>query len=165
MGHHRKVIIYDNHQESHLAINEDGAISEDGRPSSIGVIIHDSNGHVTAAMSKGLPAQFPVESIAIAIGFLIDQELKVSKVIVESNALSIIQSVNAKDTAGALGHIFQRILNPLHSFSSWKFQHLKREHNRAAHDLAALARSSETAQVWKGVTPPMLQNLLYRHPP
>ena len=98
MGHHRKVIIYDNHQESHLAINEDGAISEDGRPSSIGVIIHDSNGHVTAAMSKGLPAQFPVESIAIAIGFLIDQELKVSKVIVESNALSIIQSVNAKDS-------------------------------------------------------------------
>ena len=55
----------------------DGASSDDGKPSSIGVIIRDSNGHVAATMCKSLQACHPikaVETIAIENGILLAQD-------------------------------------------------------------------------------------------
>ena len=42
-------------------INVDGATSEDGRPSGVGVVIRDCRGMVVAASAKVLPAQYSVE--------------------------------------------------------------------------------------------------------
>ena len=42
-------------------INVDGATSEDGRPSGVGVVIRDCRGMVVAASAKVLPAQYIVE--------------------------------------------------------------------------------------------------------
>lgn len=53
-------------------INVDGTTSQDHKPSSIGAIIRNSNGLVTAAISKTLPVQYSVEeveAIALEIGY------------------------------------------------------------------------------------------------
>ena len=48
----------------------------------------------------------------------------------------------------------------LTSFSSWRVNHLKREFNKVAHELAQVTRSTETSRTWIGVDPPRLHNLL-----
>ena len=44
-------------------INVDGATSDHGRNSSIGVIISDCNGHVVVALSKYLPSRFATDQV------------------------------------------------------------------------------------------------------
>ena len=39
-------------------------------------------------------------------------------------------------------------------------RHLKRDYNKAAHELAQIAKTTETTQQWKGMEPPMLQQVL-----
>lgn len=77
----------------------DGATSHDHRPSSIGVIIRNSEGLVIVAISKTLPAQYSVEeveAIALENGVLLAQEMNLTDIIVESDALSIVQSIQRK---------------------------------------------------------------------
>ena len=55
-------------------VNVDGATSNQGRNSSIGVIIRDCLGHVVAALSKYLPGRFAadqVEALAMDQGILL----------------------------------------------------------------------------------------------
>nr|POF08916.1 hypothetical protein CFP56_22791 [Quercus suber] len=63
-----------------------------------------------------------------------------SKVFFESDALSIIQAINEGNVSGEFGHIIQIIEDLVSSFSWCTFQHLKRDGNRVAHDLAKEAR-------------------------
>ena len=114
-------------------------------------------------MSKSLPAQFSVEevkAIALENGVLLALEMNLTDVIVESDSLSVVQSVQRKEIYGALGHIIQGTLSAFSVFRSWKIQHLKKESNRAAHELAQLARASGVSQIWKGMDPPCIQFLL-----
>ncbi|XP_075675173.1 uncharacterized protein LOC142644441 [Castanea sativa] len=143
-------------------INVDGATSQDHRLSSIGALIRSSDGSVIAAISKVLPVHYTVEeveAIALECGVLLAQELNLTDIIVESDALSM-QFVQKKELNGNIGHILQGVLSALSDFRSWKIQHLKRESNRAAHELAQLARASGESQIWKGMNPPCIQNLL-----
>lgn len=84
-------------------INVDGATSEGERNSSVGVVIRDSSGAVMAACCKYFQGKFSVlevESLAIECGILLTRDLKLSNVIVESDALSVIQRINSKETEG-----------------------------------------------------------------
>ena len=88
-----------------------------------GAIIRNSEGLVIAAMSKTLPAQFSmeeVEAIALENGILLAQEMNLMDIIVESDSLSVVQSIQ-KEIYGALGHIIQGTLSALSTFRSWKF--------------------------------------------
>ncbi|KAK9998590.1 hypothetical protein SO802_018193 [Lithocarpus litseifolius] len=86
-------------------------------------------------------------------------ELKL-QIIVETDALSIVNSINENFIEGSIGHLIQGILVLLNSFSSWKVIHVKRDHNRAAHEAAHLARRSEDSQVWIGALPIALQEIV-----
>ena len=144
-------------------VNVDGATSQDHKPSSIGAIIRNSEGSVIAAMSKTLTAQFSVEEvedIALENGVLLALEMNLTDVIVESDSLSVVQSVQKKEIYVALGHIIQGTLSALSIFRSWRIQHLKRESNSVAHELSQLARASGVTQIWKGMDPPCIQFLL-----
>ena len=87
-------------------------------------------------------------------------ELKLSKVILESDSTAVVQASVSKLGYGDIGPIIQGSLAMLGSFSSWNARHLKREYNRVAHDLAKVIRSAETSQTWFGMDPPFLQQAL-----
>ena len=144
-------------------INVDGASSDDGRRSSIGVVIRNCKGEAVAALNKVLPGQYTsleTKFIALQEGVLLTRELKLSHVIIESDSLIAIQSLQALNIEGGVGHLCQGILNLIDSFRSWIFKHLKRDYNKVAHDLAQYSRHNGISQVWKGVSPPMVQHLI-----
>ena len=145
-------------------INVDGATSNDGQPSSAKVIIRDNKGKLVAALNKALQGQYSsLESKIMALenGILLAKELALSLVIFESDALTLVQDINTNESSGSLGHLYQGITDLLKSFRSWKICHLKREHNKVAHELAYYAKCSGANQVWKGYTPLMIQHLIH----
>ena len=102
-------------------INADGAIVDDGRRLSIGVVIRDFRGDVVAVICRVLPRNFSVkeiEALAVKAGILLAKELDLHQIIVESDSLSVIQSIFSKDFRGEIGHIFLGILSFLEGFSS-----------------------------------------------
>ena len=65
-------------------INVDGATSNDGRPSSVGVIIRDSKGKPVATLNKVLQGQYSgleSEIVALENGILLVKEMSLSQVI------------------------------------------------------------------------------------
>ena len=55
---------------------------------------------------------------------------------------------------------YQGIRSLLALFSSWDIKHVRRDYNKVAHVLAQFARQWELSQVWIGVCPPMLSDVI-----
>ena len=126
--------------------------------------IRDCCGCLIAASSKLLPSTFSAEVtevLALQDGVLLALELGISHVIVEFDALSIIQAINKGVLGGELGHIVQNIKD-ISSFSLCSFQHLNRSGNRAAYELARAARDLGVTQVWKDVCPSFVEHILLK---
>ena len=141
----------------------DGATSGDGNPSSIGVIIRDNRDETITALCMSLNGQYPsleTEVIALEKGVLLAKEMELQQIMLETDALTVVQSLLAGDKEGDLGHLLQGISDTLNSFSCWQIKHLKRNCNRVAHELAQLAKCTSTKQVCKGVSPPTVQHLI-----
>ena len=85
-----------------------------------------------------------------------------AQIIIETDALSVIQSIAANEFDGDTGHLNLGIIGLLKSFRSWELKHLKRDYNRVAHELAQSAKRNEASQCWKGVCPPVVQLLIQR---
>ena len=71
---------------------------------------------------------------------LLARDMKLTQIIVEFDAISIVNCINENFMEGSIGHLFLGILALLSSFTSWKVNHVKRDYNRAAHKVAHLAR-------------------------
>ena len=141
-------------------INTDGATVDDGRQSSISVILRDCRDKVVAALCRVLPGCFIVddtEVLAIEAGILLAKELDLHQIVIESDSLSIVQSILPKDFSGGFDHIVNGILSFLDEFSSWQVRFLKRDFNKVAHELARYARCNNVCQVWRGVSPPVVE--------
>ena len=145
-------------------INTDGATADDSKWSSIGVVIKDSKGEVAAALCRVLPGCFSVDetgALAIEAGIMLARELDLHQVIVELDSLSVVNRILANDFSRGLGHIVHGISGFLEEFLSWQVRHLKRDFNRAAHELAHFAKCNNISQVWRGVSPPVVRNLVH----
>nr|POE85692.1 hypothetical protein CFP56_22622 [Quercus suber] len=134
-----------------------------GGNSCIGVVIRDSSGSPFGALSLVLPSCFSAETteaIALHLGVLFAVEMQVSQAMFESDALSIILALNSGATGSDIGHILDDIREASSTFSHCSFHHLKRDGNRAAHSLAREAKSSGQSNIWKGISPPCILNIL-----
>lgn len=143
-------------------INVDGATSEDGRLSGVGVVICDCKGTMIAARSKQLDVLYDVETteaFALENRILLASELMIPQVIIESDSLAVVQAVNSRSFHGTIGPIIQGALSFLSQFRSQKVLHLKKDYNKVAHELAQYARKSMTTQTWIGAEPPMFHSL------
>lgn len=132
-------------------INVDGATSEDGRNSSVRAIIRDFKGRIVVTSSKYLSSHFSVlevETIVVECGILLAREMELPLIIIEIDAIAVVQGIEAVGSDGYLGHLYQGIGYLLKSFRNWKIKHLKRDYNKVAHELAQCARRSEETQVW-----------------
>ena len=94
-------------------VNIDGATSDHGGNSSIGIIVRDCTGQTIAANCKLLKACYSVELVeimALLSGVMLAQELHLPWVILESDALVAIQAINDKSTGSSSGYLIQEIL-------------------------------------------------------
>ena len=131
--------------------------------SCVGVIIRNNDGAPIAAQCKLLPGHYSsleTEIIALENGIILDKEMGLSRVIFESDALTVVQDLQVKEVNGSSGHLYQGIIDLLESFCSWKVCHLNREYNKVAHVLAQFAKCNGTNQVWKGCVPGMMQHII-----
>ena len=120
-------------------INVDGATVDDGRRSSVVVVICECRGIMVAARGVLLNASYDVETteaLAIEAGILLATEKKLPQVLIESDSLIAVQAVNLGSCHGIMGPVIHGILNLLNQFRSWKVLHLKRDYNKVAHELA-----------------------------
>lgn len=102
------------------------------------------------ARRKLLNASYDVENTeALAEnGILLACELMLPQVIFESNSLVVVQVMNSRSFYGTVGLIIQGAHSLLSQFRSWKVNHLKKDYNKVAHELAQYARNSVTTQTW-----------------
>lgn len=103
-------------------VNVDGATSEDGKPSNIGVIIRDSRSETIATMCMPLPGQYTsleTKTIAIEKGVLLAKEMGLQQIMLETDTLTVAQSLATSDKDGCLGHLIQEISENLRSFIVW----------------------------------------------
>ena len=94
-------------------------------------------------------------------GVLLAQELAIPNVIFESDAASVVQAVLHDLSGGETGHLIQGIQRAKSSFSSCSFQHVKRDYNRAAHELTQFAKCNNANYVWKDDFPLFLEHLIH----
>ena len=144
-------------------INVDGATVGARGMSSAGVVIRDSKGIIIAVGSKVLNGSYDVEvteALVVEEGILLAKEMELHRIVVESDLVVVFEAINANNCNGDIGPIIQGTLELLRHFKSWKMRHLKRDHNRVAHDLAQVAKANGTTQQWKGREPSMIHQIL-----
>ena len=78
----------------------------------------------------------------------------------ESDSAGVVEAINESNCNGEYGMVIQGSLELLRTFRSWFVRYLKRGYNRAAHELAQLAKVAGSSQQWKGVEPPMIRHVL-----
>ncbi|KAF3945881.1 hypothetical protein CMV_027789 [Castanea mollissima] len=101
---------------------------------------------VVLARSKAMNGMYEAkttEAIAVKEGILLARERGINHVIIESDSLLVVQVVNTNLNMGELGASIQGIIGLLRAFGSWNLKHMKREYNRATHELAQIAKAAE----------------------
>ena len=109
-------------------INVDGATSESGKNSSVGVVILDTAGNFLVACCKYLQGRYlveEVEGLAMECGILLAKELMLSQIILESDSIAVVSGVLDGNFGGCVGHIYQGICSILASFSNWDVKRVR----------------------------------------
>nr|POE83782.1 hypothetical protein CFP56_06104 [Quercus suber] len=145
-------------------INFDGAIFQDRKMASIGVVIRNSGGHVIGALSDriNLPATVDdVEALACRKAISFALELGLANVVFEGDSETIIQALNEdSNCANTFGHIIEDIRALALNFVSFCFSHVKRQGNAVADKLAKLAKDSHCPCYWSDGIHCDVQNLV-----
>ncbi|KAL0009236.1 hypothetical protein SO802_010738 [Lithocarpus litseifolius] len=134
-----------------------------GNRSTVGVVIRDSRGMVVAAACKVLNGDYDAavtEAFAVDEGIRLALEMELHRIIVESDSIEVVDAINEENCNCEYGMVIQGSLELLRVFRSWKVRHLKRDYNRAAHELAQIAKTTGSSQQWKEMEPPMIRNVL-----
>ena len=129
----------------------------------MGVIIRDCRGMVLAASCKVLNGNYEAaiaEAFAVDEGIRLAATLELQHIIVESDSAGVVEAINESNCNGEYGMVIQGSLEVLRTFRSCFVRHLKRDYNRAAHELAQFAKVAGSSQQWRGVEPPMLRQVL-----
>ena len=98
-----------------------------------------------------------IEALAVEEGIRLAREIELQRIIVKSDACVVVDAINQSNDNGEFGMVIHGSLDSLHSFRSWKLRHLKRDYNRAAHELAQFAKSSGISQRWVGIELPFIR--------
>ena len=86
--------------------------------------------------------------------------MQVHQALFESDALSIIHDLTFEVSGNDFGHILEDIRVASSTFRHCSFHHLKRDGNRDAHTLAIEAKCLGQSKIWKGISPPCIQDIL-----
>ena len=123
----------------YYTINVDGAIPLANGHSGIGVVVRDSDSRFVAALSLPLQGRYSIEETEVAAveqGCVLAIKLGLEKVILESNSLLTIQTIETNDVRGAVGHYMKGIVQSFCNFQESKIRHINRTSNKITHELA-----------------------------
>jgi hypothetical protein len=136
-----------------LKTNWDAAVDGKRRKIGIGVIVRNHEGGVIAMMSKTINfIQDPVtvETLATRRAVEFSRMLGVGELILEGDALQIVEALQSEDGGRSLyGIIIEDVLQLMRSFLDCKVSFVHREGNGEAHKLAKLAISLGENKVWR----------------
>ena len=144
-------------------INVDGAMAGFGGRSTVGVVIQDSREIVVVAACKVLNGNYGAavtEAFTVNEGVRLAMELELQQIIMEFDSAGVVEAFNESNCNDEFGMVIQGSLELFRSFRSWNVRYLKRDYNRAVHELAQFAKAAGSSQQWKGVEPPMLRHVL-----
>jgi ribonuclease HI len=142
--------------------NWDVAISQAENIVGIGVIIRDGQGNVIAALSQQVKSMHdPVTTEAIAarraVEFCI--EVGVQEVIFEGDSMLVVKAIqDSQPNWFPYGQIIDDIKWVMGSLRRWKIRHVKRDANKAAHELSRFATRNSDPYVWLEEPPNCILN-------
>jgi hypothetical protein len=146
-------------EEGTIKVNCDANLTRIGRWG-LGAICRDSDGELLAAATwemSGADDPTLAEAVALYNAVLFAKDCCFRDVTFESDCSEIIELVNKEGgrSRSYVGKIIRGIICNRSVFRACQFKHIKRETNRAAHNLALLAHE-EPNRVWLEETPPAI---------
>ncbi|XP_058185657.1 uncharacterized protein LOC131302880 [Rhododendron vialii] len=139
-------------EEGLIKINVDAAISKATSTIGTGAIARNANGSILGIFTKsyeGLTSPRLAEAMAIRNGMNLGVALNVGRVLIESDAESIVRSCSmSKNPPSDIAVLVQDCLALKDSFQLCDFNFVKRDCNRAAHACAKKALSCSLSGLW-----------------
>ena len=135
-----------------VKVNFDAANSEVSRLSGVGVIIRDSSGDVLASCAEKIDQSYKAEdteAMAALKALTFTHELGFQNVVLEGDALSLIQQLKSQDqNLSPWGLLVDDVKEYGTKFRRVLYSHVKRNGNSVAHNLAKHAICISDFQVW-----------------
>ncbi|KAF5447347.1 hypothetical protein F2P56_032905 [Juglans regia] len=145
-------------------INWDAAVDKAKCKVGIGIIVRNHTGSVVATSRLNRPL-YPDPALAEAIGALeaarLCHHLGLTNIILEGDALQVIQAINSRsENWSSTGMIMEDVKGQLSTFESWSAIHIRREGNKAAHELAKNALVTSTSSLDVDCIPSCIINFI-----
>jgi ribonuclease HI len=132
--------------EGVICINVDAALFPDERRMGCGAVLRDHAGNFILSVSEGLgglPSPKMAEALSVSHALKISMDHGVSKAILISDCLSLVQRINSKQLdRSSLGTVISDIKSLALDLESCTFKFTCRELNVVAHKLARSAEPS-----------------------
>lgn len=143
-------------------INVDRAVFKEMRCCGVGIVIRNKRGQSMGAMSKrmDLPLRaLETKAKAVEEGVLLAWDLSLKNIIVESNALIIVNFLTEHSQLPSSIHKeSEGTKTGLRCFESWEVNHIYRARNSAAHLMDRQAKFISNYNVWVEDTPYFIAN-------
>ncbi|XP_059454995.1 uncharacterized protein LOC132185207 [Corylus avellana] len=118
----------------------------------IGVIIRDSQGLVSAALSftrEGFPEPTTAKSMGALCAVEFCRDLGMQNIIFEGDVEVVVKAINVNvSMCSSYGQIIEDIIRVLAGFKKWEVLLVQQEANEATHGLAKLAAQEKMEKVW-----------------
>jgi ribonuclease HI len=145
-------------------VNVDAAFDKGGRKMGFGIIIRDQEGKFLAAKSAIRMGRWELaaaEALATYLGVLLGQEMGVQQMILEGDAKQVTEAIRAKEgNDSMIGHLINDVRQCLKNIPRWQVNHVFREANRVAHELAKHALKQANDIVWVDECPSCIRDIL-----
>ncbi|KAJ4717566.1 Ribonuclease H-like domain containing protein [Melia azedarach] len=145
-------------------LNVDAAIDKEGGIAGLGCIVRNSDGAVMASATIKKLVSGDVEqaeALAILEGVKIACDSGLQPLIVESDAINVVNLINGKlSSKGEIIWIISEIQNYVRKNKFLVIKYVPRTVNVAAHHLAKLALLSKESSIWMEETPQELEHFL-----
>jgi ribonuclease HI len=147
----------------HVKVNVDASFDEDQLRGTTGAVIRDCKGNFVAACNTKLDFvldALSAEAHALKQGLILAETMGCNRIIMSSDSSEVIKIMQDRgNSSGAAAAIFDDCYHLSSEFSRVLFEHSFRKANAVAHELARIARGSDT-QVWIDQAPNFLLPLL-----
>ncbi|GKV27974.1 hypothetical protein SLEP1_g37084 [Rubroshorea leprosula] len=136
-----------------IKINVDGAISMQNGAYGMGAVARNHQGEVLAAMAckgQGVVAAEIAEACSLRMALQWAHDLTFRKIFLETDCVSLVTAINNEflSTNSSLGAVLSDCRVLMTSFMHCQVNHIRREGNAVAHELAKRALQAEANEYW-----------------